>query len=294
MILVLAAVALLWPGSASGQDGALQTIRDDVRDGPPRTSSPAGSSGTNWLQALNNADDGNGSDGGGGDGGSSLPLFVLGVVGAGVVAGTAVTAPIWVPITVLGDGEKRTAYFPSYPYEDSSGHLMFDNWANNPRPWSVRFDIDYTNSFDRIDSFGGHFLLDTSSRAGLNAAVSQLEERLPTGRDQLWLGDVNAVLRFAQSEWAEFRTGFGVNWLADSREANFGFNFNYEADIFPRKPWVISSTIDAGTLGFAALFRFRSTVGVVVRNVEVYTGYEYLDIERTHTNSLVAGLRFWF
>ena len=136
--------------------------------------------------------------------------------------------------------------------------------------------------------------MDTSSRAGLNASVSQLEERLPTGRDQLWLGDVNAVLRFAQSEWAEFRTGFGVNWMADSREANFGFNFNYGADIFPYKPWVISSTIDAGTLGFAALFRFRSTVGVVVRNVEVYTGYEYLDIERTHTNSLVAGLRFWF
>ena len=39
---------------------------------------------------------------------------------------------------------------------------------------------------------------------------------------------------------------------------------------------------------------FRSTVAVVIRNVEAYTRYEHLDIEPTHTNSLVAGLRFSF
>lgn len=42
------------------------------------------------------------------------------------------------------------------------------------------------------------------------------------------------------------------------------------------------------------LVRFRATAGVMVRRFEIYTGYEYTDIERTHWNGLVAGLGVWF
>ncbi len=47
-------------------------------------------------------------------------------------------------------------------------------------------------------------------------------------------------------------------------------------------------------LGHAELFRFRATAGVVVHGVEVYAGYQYLDIDRTQTNGLVGGVRVWF
>jgi len=42
------------------------------------------------------------------------------------------------------------------------------------------------------------------------------------------------------------------------------------------------------------LFRFRSTVGVLVLGMEAYTGYEYLDIDNTQLNSLIGGVRIWF
>jgi len=138
-------------------------------------------------------------------------------------------------------------------------------------------------------------LVDTFTRVGLAASWNALEERLPTGgRDQLCIGDCNLVYRFAQAEWAEFRSGLGFNWLNDRGGTNLGFNFTYAADFYPWKPWGVSTGIDWGTLGRAELFRFRATVGLVRYGIEPYVGYEYTDIGQAHWNGLVGGLRFWF
>ncbi|MFV0444957.1 MAG: hypothetical protein ACK5Q5_15395 [Planctomycetaceae bacterium] len=83
----------------------------------------------------------------------------------------------------------------------------------------------------------------------------------PTGagvgrRDHLWTGDCNVVFRFgrfAQSERAEFHTGVGLNWLNDPAQTDAGFNFTYGADFFPQQLWIVSTTLDAGTLGSAGL-----------------------------------------
>ena len=80
----------------------------------------------------------------------------------------------------------------------------------------------------------------------------------------------------------------------DSTATNLGFNFTYAADIFPRKPWVLSAKIDCGTLGKAGLFTFRTTAGVEFHHIETYVGYEYTDIGREHWNALIAGSPFWF
>jgi hypothetical protein len=82
--------------------------------------------------------------------------------------------------------------------------------------------------------------------------------------------------------------------LSDVQNTDLGFNFTYAADLYSCKPWVLSAQIDAGTLGYARLFQFRTTAGVVFQGVESYAGYEYTDIGRTHWNSLIVGLRFWF
>ena len=47
--------------------------------------------------------------------------------------------------------------------------------------------------------------------------------------------------------------------MNDPTRTDLGFNFTYRVDIFPAKPWVFSAVLDAGTLGKAGLFRFRTT-----------------------------------
>jgi hypothetical protein len=273
--LVAAGLFLLGPLRASLADDALETIREDVRDAPPpgpSTSNNHSSGGSAWDGLFD----------------SDNPLSTI-VFEGGFLA---VTTPIWGPITMLNDDWSQGGRFPRAPYENSPGYINPDD---DLRLWSLRVDAEYTNNAQGIDSLGGHFLLDSSFRLGLEASGSQLEERFPGGTcDRLSIGDANVVFRFAQAPWAEFRTGLGANWLADRQEGNVGFNFTYAADFFPRNPWIISTVFDAGTLGHAGLFRFRLTGGVVFHGVEAYAGYENLDIGRTDINSLLTGLRFWF
>ena len=135
-------------------------------------------------------------------------------------------------------------------------------------------------------------LISTASRFEFDARFQHLAERLADGgQDQLWTGDCNVTYRFAQSEFAQFRAGLGINWLNDPTQTDLGFNFTYGADFFPAKPWVFSAVLDAGTLGHAGLFRFRTTAGVVYRSVELYSGYEYTDIGSVHWNGLIGGVR---
>jgi hypothetical protein len=68
-------------------------------------------------------------------------------------------------------------------------------------------------------------------------------------------------------------------------------NSVYGVDVFPRKPWAVSASLDWGTLGHAELFRFRTTVGAMFRGIEAYPGFEYLDIDRTQLPGLVAGVQ---
>jgi hypothetical protein len=74
-------------------------------------------------------------------------------------------------------------------------------------------------------------------------------------------GNVFELSRIGPSERAQFRAGLGMNWLDDPIDTDLGFNFTYGADFFPGRPWILSATLDWGTLGSAELFRFRTSVG---------------------------------
>ncbi len=220
-------------------------------------------------------------------------LFIV----AGYGAFYAATSPFWLPVAALEDNGEPV-HFPRFPYDRVEGHLVQDA-ATAARPWSGRFSVEYLEPFTEVNGVGGRLLLSTTSRFGLDAQASHFEERRPHGDfDTLWIGDGNLVFRFAQAEWAEFRAGLGFNWLDHPndarRDAEFGFNFTYGADFFPRRPWVLSADLDAGMLGRSGLVRFRTTGGIMLRGLECYTGYEYLDIGRTHFNLLLAGVRLWF
>jgi hypothetical protein len=285
---------------AFAQQGMLQTIREDVRgaNAPPSSSSPDNTMDSNsegCYEPSGLIDDQNVSscadnqEGINADDDVPSALYFLPAVGAVIVS------PLWVPHTVLGDDFHDSAHFLPFPYDGDSGYIRTSDGAERTRPFAVRLEMQYAETFSRLESISGHLLVETAPRFGLAASLNHLEERLPGGgRDQLHIGDCNLVYRFAQNEWAEFRTGLGFNWLNDAQGTDLGFNFTYAADLYPRKPWVLSAEMDAGTLGYAGLFRFRTTAGVVFHGLETYAGYEYTDIGRTHWNSLIVGLRLWF
>jgi hypothetical protein len=290
--------------TAAAQDGMLQTIREDVRGGAPvpAASPSADRPADNRNEDCYDASDWTNCQNGTGcqsdsncQSGTNSPSDGSAVLGCLIGVGAVVATPIWVPHALLGDDFRDPTGYHASPYDGAPCYDLSNDRAAAARPLAARLDVDYLNTFNRVDSIGGHLLVETASRFGLDASVDHFEERLRSGgRDRLELGDCNLVYRFAQSDRAEFRAGLGLNWMSDSCGGDVGFNFTYGVDLYPRKPWVLSSTIDCGTLGQAGLFRFRTTAGVVFHGVETFAGYEYTDIGRTHWNALIAGLRFWF
>lgn len=302
-ILVAMPLAATWFVSPAPAQGILGGIRADVR-----TPSPS--------EDDDNDDhrrgDGHGHSDYHGDchDGSEESLSSL-------LARWTLTSPFWLPAHLMQDDYDREALFPRFPYDNVPGYMVVHSWPGNPaiqpgplgpgsdlpmtatlgrlKSWSGRFRLEYADDFDAVGRFGGHMLLETTSRFGLDGSLDYLEETLPGGRnDYLSLGDLNVVFRFAQCEHAQMRTGIGLNWLDDTVETNYGFNFTYGADFFPARPWILSADLDWGTIDHTSLFRFRTTAGLIVNRLETYVGYEYLDIGQTQVNSLIAGVRVWF
>ncbi|MEN6450716.1 MAG: hypothetical protein ABFC96_09510 [Thermoguttaceae bacterium] len=282
-ILACAVLCLAIAGPAHGQ-GQFDTLRQDVRTpNPGDPSPPASPSGDPYASSkpdlLSNFDD---------DAKSTMFLGTL------CLGGIALSSPLWGPYALAGDDFSTSRWFAPFPYDNVPGYMTMEGLEHS-RPWSCQLSADYATGLGDLDSTGGHLLLSTASRFGADTSARYLRERLPGDRqDSLWLGDGNLVFCFARNEQMQWRTGLGLNWLDDRQQTDFGFNFTYGFDWFPRKPWVASTEIDWGTLGRSGLFHFRGTVGVLVNRFEAYTGYEYYDFDRVHSNSLIGGVRLWF
>ena len=310
VVAVAIAVACTLGGSARSwaEEGQLDSIRQDVRTPPPASDSPPSSASTEgksfFWSLLDSGDN-----------------FGLGF--CAVCLGT-VTSPIWIPVTALHDDYSQCVRFARFPYDDTDGYLMVgpepvdlkegDQAPSNVDPdqralwekevaalapqgscFAGRLSGEYADSVNGLSRTSGELLLSTAGRFGMDTQWHYFNEQFPDrGSDHLWIGDWNLVFRFAQSEHAEFRTGFGFNWLNDPTDTNFGFNWTYGADFFPIKPWVFSTSMDLGRLGDAGLFHGRATVGVILNRFEVYTGYDYFDIGHVGISSLVGGVRLWF
>jgi len=309
----ITAVALIALGpctiaAAQYSAGDLQQVRDDVagigRGGAPAASPPPQGPPRPPRNGDGNYDDEYGPNIDGDD----WPFLLT--IGA-IIAGS----PWWGPAVIVGDNYGRIGTFPRFPYDYGDGYLdigltdrppRFEEYGQpqsfvdriDPRPlrlrpWAGYLQIDYASNFDDLDRVSAHLLISTWRRLEIDTQADYFDEQWPGGGDQLWIGDLNATFRFAQSERVQFHSGLGVNWL-EGPEPEVGFNFTYGAEFFPRKPWVLSTMVDWGTLGDAELFRFRSTAGVTVRGLGFYVGYEYLDIDRLHFNGLTSGIGIWF
>jgi len=176
-----------------------------------------------------------------------------------------VAASFVVPHLMLEGDIWTTGYFQDYPYESFPGHMVIDSSEfEGTSSWFGRFTAQYGDDLDGVSLIGGRLLLDSHARLGLDVEWNRHGEILSDGdTDHLWTGDVNAVFRFAQSEHVEFRSGCGLNWLSDEIGSDYGFNFTYGADIYPVRPWVVSTSLDLGKLGEATRLHLRGTGGVI-------------------------------
>ena len=220
----------------------------------------------------------------------------------GPLAVQALLAPFVVPPLALGDDYQTTSLFPRFPYANGRpGFLWLDRSGDDDseprgaRNWSVQADVEDGYDFRGVNRLGTRLVFDTTSRFGVATDWDFFTQRLPCGcYDELTLGDANLTFRFAQSEWMQMYAGLGGRVMPDRSDTRGGFNFTYGGDVFPCKPVVISSSLDLGDLGSAAVFRVRGTVGLVHRHWELFGGYDFLRIGSVDLQGPMAGLRLWF
>jgi hypothetical protein len=191
-------------------------------------------------------------------------------------------------------------YFPAHPYEHDRGYMLIsydtlpeDSWWRS-YTHSFRFTTEFGTNFDNQQLLGGKMLWEHTSRWGWDARCITLREQHATEDNDVWLGDTNVLIRFAQHEKWQFRGGVGLNWFAEDARADLGVNFTYGVDCYPMRPLILSSEVDIGTLGKSYLFHWQTTCGVHWRGVETYVGYDYADIGPAQFNMFLCGIRGWF
>lgn len=222
----------------------------------------------------------------------------------GQLFGAALLCPFLAPRTLLESEDMAEAAFPCHPYPPGHpGHLWLGRSATReivpPEPlrwWSVRARTEYGTDFDGLDRVTGELTLDTASRLGVRTRWDFYREELSSCgcTDGIVLTTTDLTFRFAQHEMVEMYTGLGFRSYDDGTDTRFGFNFTYGAEVFFQPPWVLSTTLDAGTLGEAGVFHARAALGAVWHRLELFGGYDFLRIGSVSLQGPLLGIRLWF
>lgn len=258
--------------------GTLQTLSADVRHLPPSEEVKRGASRHHEHDATDE---------------EFLDHLLGELLGTSIIV--AATSPFWGPRVLMGD-DGTPGYFPNHPYQsDHPGYVIPSPLLVDTNYFGVRLRGEYGDDFSGLSRGSGQLLVDTAWRWGIDSEVAYRHEAFDSApNDALWTGDFNVVRAFSQNERLQLRAGVGVNWLEDRVGSEFGFNFTYAGDYFPRDPWIISAEMDWGRLGESSLIHLRSTVGMQFQGFEVYAGYDYFDVGRAEIGNVVSGIRLWF
>lgn len=176
-----------------------------------------------------------------------------------------------------------------------SGGLANDPGKHPLKSWSARVRLESGTDFAGLDRRAIQFLWEGAQGWGVDFQWNSLTEELHSHvQDALHLGQANLLYRIADSEYTQCRIGAGINWLGDSFGVDPGINFTFNADLFPIKPFIVSTDIDFGTLGDSEMFHSAVTVGVAIRRLEIFGGYDYCNVGGTELRGPMIGLRCWF
>jgi hypothetical protein len=226
------------------------------------------------------------------DSSGEAELFIL----SNMVAAWVLSLPVTVPQAIFGD-DHSLGGFIKYPFARAhTGNMMMNPMQGDPVESNhLRIRLDYADNFLAQQKISTHFIFESRNRLGVDASFDYLRESVAVGHhEQLWIGDVNVVWRFAQMERAQMRVGLGMNWQRAAAGTENGINFTYGGDFYLSEPQVLSAVLDWGRLGSAGLFRMRITCGRQIGRAKVYVGYEYLSIGDFKKNFLITGMSFDF
>lgn len=221
------------------------------------------------------------------------------VAGPQVVAAPPVIveapAPDYNPPSVAASFDSFANSFAPAPYADGCAGCLFPNVSGPRKWWSGQVTFELGDAGGQVDRAGVGFLLEESNGFGVDFDLDSFSESLPAGgHDELHLGQVNFLYRVLETEQALVRVGLGVNWMNDQYATDGGLNFTARADLFPRRPWVVSTELDLGTLGDAQTTHAAVTTGVALGHAELYGGYDYRRIGDTQLKGPMLGLRVWW
>jgi hypothetical protein len=88
--------------------------------------------------------------------------------------------------------------------------------------------------------------------------------------------------------------GLGARLLTDRLDTRAGINGLYGIDLFPLQPWILSASVELGTLDDAFVVHARATIGATFRRWEFYGGYDFQRIGSVNLQGPMLGLRVWF
>lgn len=163
------------------------------------------------------------------------------------------------------------------------------------RKLAVRPSFELGTDFDDLERTGLGLVLDHSARLALEATWSRWREDLGAGgSDELDLGELSLVYRFAQGPRAAFWSGLGLNVLDDQVESDFGLDLTYGALFLPGERTSVELEADLGTLGDATLTHLGASVGWRLGPCELFAAYDRWEIGSAELPSYSLGLRGWF
>ncbi|PHR91856.1 MAG: hypothetical protein COA78_33940 [Blastopirellula sp.] len=288
-LLTILSLVILNCSSTIQAQGLLSAVSDESRAGSaPSSSSDDEKDDDDDDDDHHNSHSSHGSSHGHYDGaGVMMGLYATGVV---------VTSPYWIPIAITGDDYTQPGLFQRFPNDITSGYMLKgEEWSQLGKPFSIRASTEYGTDFNNLSRSGTKFLIEGTHGWGLDTQWNQYFEDVPAGgTDELTTGDINVVFRFAESYFAQFRTGLGVNMLSDQVGTEWGLNFTYGADIYPCDNVIWSSELDLGKVGTASFFNIRTTAGLQWKRAEIFGGFQHTNYEGTELNGLITGIRLWF
>jgi hypothetical protein len=154
---------------------------------------------------------------------------------------------------------------------------------------------EYADDFDTQSYIGGSAHLRTSPLYGFDVEWKYRREDLARSRhDKLWTGDANFVYQLLSVQMISMRAGGGVAWLVDDDDTQAGFNLTYGADFFVKRPWMMTIEFDLGRVGGDSLSHARGTIGYVWGQIELYTGWDWFEIDDREFDGVIGGVTLWF
>ena len=235
-------------------------------------------------------------------------------------------ALFWHGPHVLIEGDEYydyNGYFLRAPYwDDGEGYMSMATWVPGPqievettqdgdyligpstvtqtvparsRSAALRLTAEYGHDMENVHKPSVYALLSTRWRFGLESGWTYFREQSENQAiaDQLYIGDINVIHRFAQSENIQMRSGMGLRLMPGEDRVDLGFNFTYGMDIYPTNPLVFSAGVDIGNLGMAFLLHWRAHMGVVFWGLEIFAGGDGWLIGDVSISGLSGGLRLW-